>query len=381
MQGITCINEDEKEELQKQIEEEEILECIKLCAMEKAPGPDGFPMSFYLIFWEVMKEDIKGMIHEFYNNQRTERSFNATFVALIPKKVGAFELKDFRPISLISGIYKVLAKLLAERLKKVVDKLVNKHQMAFIKGRQIMDAALIASECVDSRLKGVEPGVMCKLDIEKAYDHVNWKFLLNTLRQMGFGEKWLGWIHFCISTVCFSVLVNGEPVGFFPSERGLRQGDPLSPFLFILAMEGFDSLMRIAIQNRWIKGFQIQGNSGQVKEICHLLYADDTIIFCEPREDQIRFLKTILLFFEASSGLKVNWGKSNLFPIKEVTNILNLADILGCKVENMPTVYLGMPLGNEHKSIQIWDGIVEKTERRLARWKAQYLSMGGRHTH
>lgn len=176
-----------------------------------------------------MKEDIKGMIHEFYNNQRTERSFNATFVALIPKKVGAFELKDFRPISLISGIYKVLAKLLAERLKKVVDKLVNKHQMAFIKGRQIMDAALIASECVDSRLKGVEPGVMCKLDIEKAYDHVNWKFLLNTLRQMGFGEKWLGWIHFCISTVCFSVLVNGEPVGFFPSERGLRQG-PYPPF-------------------------------------------------------------------------------------------------------------------------------------------------------
>uniref|UniRef100_A0A0V0HSZ9 Putative ovule protein n=1 Tax=Solanum chacoense TaxID=4108 RepID=A0A0V0HSZ9_SOLCH len=114
--------------------------------------------------------------------------------------------------------------------------------------------------------------------------------------------------------------------------------------------------------------------------IGHLLYADDTTIFCEPREDQIRFLKTILLFFEASSGLKVNWGKSNLFPIKEVTNILNLADILGCKVENMPTVYLDMPLENEHKSIQIWDGIVEKTERRLARWKAQYLSMGGRHT-
>lgn len=143
----------------------------------------------------------KNTVHDFHVNQRTERSFNATYAAFIPKKAGASKLKDFRPISLITGIYKVIAKILAERLKKVVDRLVNKHQMAFIKGRQIMGAALIASECVDSRLKGDERGVMCKLDIEKAYDHVNWDFLMNLLRQMGFGEKWLGWIMFCISTL------------------------------------------------------------------------------------------------------------------------------------------------------------------------------------
>lgn len=106
---------------------------------------------------------------------------------------------------------------------------------------------------------------------------------------------------------------------------------------------------------------KIQGSSGQVKEICHLLYADDTIIFCEPREDQIRFLKTILLFFEASSGLKVNWGKSNLFPIKEVTNILNLADILGCKVENMPTVYL----------VCLWEMNTRAYKFGMALWRKQ----------
>jgi len=94
-------------------------------------------------------------------------------VALIPKKVGANDLRDFRPISLITGVYKIIAKVLAERLKKVIDKLVNKNQMAFIKGRQIMDAALIASECIDTRIRGDVPGVMCKLDIEKAYDHLN----------------------------------------------------------------------------------------------------------------------------------------------------------------------------------------------------------------
>ncbi|WMV29916.1 hypothetical protein MTR67_023301 [Solanum verrucosum] len=369
----TRIFVEEQEELQRQFEEDEILEGIKLCAMEKAPGPDGFPMSFYLAFWELIKEDILKTIQYFYEHQKFEKSLNATFIALIPKKVGASELKDFRPISLIGGIYKIVAKILAKRLKKVgaselkdfrpisliggiykivakilakrlkkvVNNLVNKHQMAFIKGRQIMDAALIASERVDSRLKGAEAGVMCKLDIEKAYDHVNWRFLLNTLNQMGFGEKWLKWIDFCIKTVKFTVLVNGEPVGFFGSERGLRQGNPLSPFLFILAMEGFDSMMRIALQNRWIKGFEIGNSRGEIMEVCHLQYADDTVIFCEPKVEQIGYIRMILTIFEASSSLKVNWGKTSLFPIKEVPNIQNLAIILGCKVENMPTTYLG----------------------------------------
>ena len=99
-----------------------------------------------------------------------------------------------------------------------------------------------------------------QLDIEKAYDHVNWGFLKMILKQMGFGDKWLKWIDYCIKTVRFSILVNGEPVGFFPSERGLRQGDSLSPFLFILAMEGYNSMMRVATQNNWLKGFKVRNS-------------------------------------------------------------------------------------------------------------------------
>lgn len=261
-----------------------------MCASDKAPGPDGFPMSFYQNFWEMLKVDIMNTIRHFHEHQVFEKSLNATFVALIPKKTEAVELRDFRPISLIGGVYKIITKLLAERLKKVINKLVNKYQMAFIKGRQIMDAALIASECVDTRIRGVDPGVMCKLDIEKAYDHVNWEFLINILRQMGFGERWLKWIEVCIKTVRFSILRNGEPAGFFPSERGLRQGDPLSPFLFILVMEGLDSMMRVAIQNSWLQGFKIGSSSGVDMQICHLLYADDTVIFCEAKEEQIRIV-------------------------------------------------------------------------------------------
>ena len=126
-------------------------------------------------------------VNQFHGRCEFERSLNATYVALIPKKSGVVELRDCRPISLIGGVYKVFAKLLEERMKKVIIKLVNRHQMDFIQGRQILDAALIASECVDSRIKGETPGIMCKLDIEKAYDLVNWKFLLNISKQIGFG--------------------------------------------------------------------------------------------------------------------------------------------------------------------------------------------------
>ncbi|WMV10713.1 hypothetical protein MTR67_004098 [Solanum verrucosum] len=145
--------------------------------------------------------------------------------------------------------------------------------------------------------------------------------------QMGIGDKWLKWIETCIKTVKFSVLVNGESVGYFESERGLRQ--------------------------------------------------DDTIILCDPVEEQISYIRVILVLFEAVSGLQVNWGKSSLFPVNEVPQIKEMAGILGCSVGKLPTTYLGMPLGNNHKALEIWDSILEKTEKKLFGWKAQYLSLGG----
>ena len=125
------------------------------------------------------------------------------------------DLKDFRPISLIGVLYKLLAKVLANRLKTVVGEVVSEFQHAFIQGRQILDAVLIANEVVDSRLKSNIPSFLLKVDIEKVYDHVNWDFLLSVMFKMGFGEKWISWIKWCSSTASFSILINGTPSCFF----------------------------------------------------------------------------------------------------------------------------------------------------------------------
>ncbi|XP_059623077.1 uncharacterized protein LOC132266242 [Cornus florida] len=211
--------------------------------------------------------------HAFHIQGRFENSLNASFIALIPKKGGASDVKDSRPIT------------------------------------------LIASECVDTRLRSGVPGVLCKLDVEKAYDHVSRKFFLYLMDKMGFGDKWRCWIEAYISLVRFSVMVNGSPTGFFGSSRGLRQGDPLSPFLFIIVMEALSRLMRRAVELGFIKGFMVGGGDVHHMEISHLLFVDDTSVFCEAE-----------------------------------------------------------------RNVGVWDLVIERVQRRLAGWKKQYLSKGGKVT-
>ena len=156
---------------------------------------------------------------------------------MIPKKQNVADLKDLRPISLVGGLYKILAKVLANRIKRVMSKVISTEQSAFVEGRQILDAVLKANEAVDTIIRRKESGIVCKLDIEKAYDYLSWEFLIQVLDKIGFGKRWVSWVKWCISTASFSIMVNGSPTGFFQNSRGLRQGDPLSPYLFVIGME------------------------------------------------------------------------------------------------------------------------------------------------
>ena len=347
---------------------------------DKAPGPDGFTAAFWQHSWDFVKPDILALFKDFHERGRFGKGLNSTFLVLIPKIRGAEDLKDFRPISLISSIYKLIAKVLANRLKKVMNGLVNPAQNAFVEGRQILDASLIANEVIDSMQKRKESGILCKLDIEKAYDQINWNFILKVLKKMGFGDKWVSWIEWCISTATFSVMINGSPAGFFGSSRGLRQGDPLSPYLFVLGMEALSLMIDKAAEGGFISGYMFKGRDNTVKKITHLLFADDTLVFCKDTEDQMTHLCWILAWFEALSGLKINLEKSSLLPVGRVEDVDGLAAELGCKKGSLPTEYLGLPLGAKHKEARVWDGVEERFRNRLALWKRQYISKGGRLT-
>jgi hypothetical protein len=181
-------------------------------------------------------------------------------------------IRNFRPISLIGSVYKLLAKVLANGFKVVLGGLISDSQNAFVGGRQMVDSVLIANEYLDSRIKSSSPGIICKLDIEKAYDHVNWDSLLYVLSRMGFGSKWIRWIHMCISMVRFSVLINDTPASFFNSSRGIRQGDPLSPLFFLLEMEVLSRLLKRTEEGGYIRGFQVGAMIGESLGVSLIFY-------------------------------------------------------------------------------------------------------------
>jgi hypothetical protein len=241
-----------------------------------------------------------------------------------------------------------------------------------------LDSVLIANECLDSQIKSGEPRVLYELDMENAYNHVNWNFLLYLLKRCGFGERWCSWIKHCISSVQFSVFINGSPSGFFGSSRGVRQGDPLSPFLLVLVMEAFSKMISDIYSRGLISAFSVGTRENGRVDVSHLLFADDTLVFCRADASQISYLGALLVCFEMVSRLKVNLTKSALVPIGSLDDMDQLAGRLGCGTTDLPLKYLGLPLGALFKLKAMWRDLEDLMARQLAPWKRSYLSKGGR---
>ena len=201
---------------------------------------------------------------------------------------------------------------------------------------------------------------------------------MRVMQNMGFGAKWMGWMWRCITTTKFSVLVNGLLAGFFSSSKGLHQGDPLSPYLFVMGMEVLSVLIRRAVDGGFLSGCRIWGRGMTKMNISHLFFADNTVVLCEAKKEHLTYLSWTLFWFEAASGLRINLAKSEIIPIGEVEEVEEMAMELGCRVGSLPSSYLGLPLGAHHKALSMWDRVEERMRRRLALWKRQYISKGGR---
>jgi hypothetical protein len=259
-----------------------------------------------------MGDIIKG-VKNFFDTGVMPEGINNTMIVLILKKEEEPELlKDFRPISLCNVIYKIISKCMVNRLRPLLSDLIADTQSTFISGRLITDNALIAFECLHAikhgSKKSKEFGAY-KLDLTKAYDRVDWGFLKGTLKRLGFHCKWVRWIMECVTTVCYSVRFNNVPLEPFIPTRGLRQGDPLFPYLFLFVADALSKLVQHEVDHERLCKLHV---SRRGPGISCLLFADDTLMFIEAKEEQEAWVKGVLRKFEKGTGQQINPSKCSL---------------------------------------------------------------------
>lgn len=230
--------------LSAEVSNDEIKNIIFALRRNKSPGPDGYNAEFLRASWSIIGPKITSAVKEFFTAGKILRQWNCTAITLIPKSVNASKITEFRPISLCNVLYKVISKVIATRLETVLPEIISPHQSAFVKGRLLIENVLLATELVQNfNQANVSARGVLKVDMRKAFDSLKWEFILRVLRVANFPEVFVNWIQQCITTPSFSINVNGDLCGFFEGKQGLRQGDPISPYLFVIAMEVFASLL------------------------------------------------------------------------------------------------------------------------------------------
>ena len=304
------------------------------------PGPDGFGPSFYKAAWPTVQDRVMAFLEAFHNQTVDLERINRSYIVLIPKTPAAVTVTAFRPICLQNCDIKIASKILTSRLQRELHELIDLDQTGFLRGRSISETFIYAMELTQCCYKRKAQTLVLKLDFAKAFDTVIWSSLQKIMLARGFPEKWCAWIHCMLSTSKSAVLVNGTPGPWFTCRKGLRQGDPLSPYLFLLVA---DVLQRMIQHDRGI------WHPLAADHPCPVLqYADDTLILVKAELISVQRLKNVLDSFAAATGLKINFHKSTVVPMHVEADILQQCHaVLGCREEQFPQSYLGLPLSHE----------------------------------
>ncbi|KAM0043987.1 putative RNA-directed DNA polymerase [Helianthus debilis subsp. tardiflorus] len=365
------------EHMAREVTVAEIKSAMFSIGDNKAPGPDGYSSAFFKKGWPIVGEDVCTAIKDFFTSNRLLQEVNHTFIALIPKIPTPSMVTDYRPISCCNVLYKCITKILSNRILEGLDKLVTLNQSAFVPNRRITDNILLVQKLMHNyhRESGA-PRCAFKVDIQKAYDTVDWDFLGDILKGYGFHPSMVEWIMKCISSSSFSVSVNGNIFGYFKGRRGLRQGDPMSPYLFTLVMEVLTSKLQRATSIDSAFRFHKKCENQRIVNLC---FADDLFLFSRGDVTSVKVIMDALNRFKDMSGLIPSLTKSTVFFCNVPNHVKsNIRSIMPFEEGSLPIRYLGVPLIASRLLYSDCKVLVEKMENRITDWKAKYLSFAGR---
>lgn len=361
------------------VTEEEIRAGLWALKPFKAPGPDGLHAGFYQCFWLVVKNSICNEVKGIFDKGYVLSYLNETLISLIPKCQNLEALSNYRPISLCNSVYKIVTKILVARIRLLLNKLISLMQTAFVPGKRGINNVLIAQELFHAldKKKGKMGFMAVKLDLEKAYDRLEWSFIYRVLQAFHFPLKITKIIMSCITSVNTSILVNGGALERFEPSRGIRQGDPLSPYIFILCMEYLGHLIeKKCVNGDWVPLKASKDNLG----FSHLLFANDIILLSKADEHGCEAILDVLEKFCREFGQKISLDKSRIYFSPNVRNEVKeeISERLGIRETNNIGKYLGFPLKHQGVPRNPYNFIVERVMNKLVGWKAKYLSFVGR---
>lgn len=355
---------------------DEIKAVVHHMHVNASPGPDGFGPLFFKVTWPITSPSIVWLFEEFYNNSAELSRINRSYLVLHPKKNDTRQACDFRPIALQNTSIKCLSKVLTTRLQSSIPDLVSADQASFILGRFIADSFAYAADLLHCCHRRGAPTLILKLDFHKVFDCVNWESLDRILHHRGFPSMWCTWVYSLLDSGKTSVLLNGTPGGWIDCRTGLRQGDPLSPYLFIIVADVLRRLLHNHAHSPSLQHPLVDASPCPV-----LQYVDDTLIFLRCNAEAVVQTKHVLGIFEMATGLSINYHKTTFLPINVPPSVaLDLASTFGTTVSTFPQPYLGLPL-SPHK-LTVFDclPLISSVDKHLSRWSASLLNRAGRLT-
>uniref|UniRef100_A0A803PTQ2 Reverse transcriptase domain-containing protein n=1 Tax=Cannabis sativa TaxID=3483 RepID=A0A803PTQ2_CANSA len=367
---------DQHLEIMKPFTPKEIKKALFSIPDSKSPGPDGYGSGFFKALWPHIGAEICKAIADFFETGAIPKEMHRTMISPIPKIENPSRAVDYRPIACCTTLYKCISKLMCTRLAKVLPSIINQNQWAFVQGRSIAHNVMILQDLLKNyKRKNTSPRCALKIDISKAYDTVDWDFLEDLLNAFKLPRKFVDMVMICVRNTSYTLLMNGRMQGSFNGAKGLRQGDPISPLLFVLIMEYLTRLLQAATQNTKFRYHPMCKNL----KLVSLCFADDLIILSKGTRHSLHVVKTVLDEFSNTTGLAINSQKSHIYfgGVKDREKDDITADLTIIE-GTFPLKYLGVPLRPTKWKIEDCGIVISKIKQSLHTWASRHLSHAGR---